>query len=121
MKSLTNLREAFLVFLALTVIALFNAGQAWERQELSMQYATMEITQMLSLDDVQVERIRVINATFEAEMSRMANENGKSKDDKMRLLLTERNSLIMEVLNENQKRILHAYCTELVSSTKDLE
>jgi hypothetical protein len=121
LKSLTNLREAFFVFLALTVIALFNAGQAWERQEISMHYATLEINQMLSLDDTQVDRIRAIYATCEAEIARTRNENSKSGEEKLRRLLNERNKLIMEVLNENQKRILHAYCTALVSSTKDFE
>jgi hypothetical protein len=62
LKSLTNLREAFLVFLSLTVIALFNAGLLWEEQKISQQYMNFELTQMLELNENQMEKIRSIQA-----------------------------------------------------------
>ena len=119
MNSFTNLREAFLVFLALTVIAIFNAGQTWEREEMSLHYATQEINQMLGLDEIQVRKIRTINAAYEEKLSGMINADDGCVEGK--LLLHKRNELIMEVLNERQKRILHAYCTNLVSSNEALE
>jgi len=118
LKSSSNLREAFLVFLTLTVIALFDAGQLWERQEISMRYATMEIIQLLELDQAQVDRIRSINTAFEIGVSRTSSENSKLQEDKIRILLCERNKRIMEVLDARQKSVLHSYCTNLVSVAK---
>ena len=70
LKSLTNLREAFLVFLSLTVIALFNAGLLWEEQKISQQYMNFELTQMLEMNENQMEKIRSIQTLYEIEVSK---------------------------------------------------
>ena len=115
MKSLTNLREAFLVFLSLTVIALFNAGLVWEEHKISQQYINFELSQILDLNEIQLEKIRSIQAAYEIEVSQV------TTSENIDLLVRERNRKIMEVLNEQQKRILHSYCTDLVSAAKIFE
>jgi hypothetical protein len=121
LKSLTNLREAFLVFLSLTVIALFNAGLLWEEHKISQQYINFELTQMLELNENQLEKIRSIQAAYEIEVSKVDSERIVSTSEKVNMLMRERNRKIVEVLNEQQKRILHTYCTDLVSVAKMFE
>ena len=121
LKSLPNLREAFLVFLSLTVIALFNAGLLWEEHKISQQYINFELTQMLDLTENQLEKIRSIQAAYEIEVSRVGNERIGSTSERVNLLMRERNRKIMNVLNEQQQRILHTYCTDLVSVAKMFE
>jgi GTPase SAR1 family protein len=121
LKSLTNLREAFLVFLSLTVIALFNAGLLWEEQKISQQYMNFELTQMLELNENQMQKIRSIQAVYEIEGSKLISESTASTAEKINLLTRERNKQIMEVLNEDQKKILRTYCTDLVSFAKMFE
>jgi hypothetical protein len=121
LKSLTNLPEAFLVFLSLTVIALFNAGLLWEEHKISQQYINFELTQMLDLNENQLEKIRSIQASYEIEVSRVTSKRAGSTPEKINLLMRERNRKIMEVLNEQQKRILHTYCADLVSVAKMFE
>jgi len=120
LKSLTNLREAFLVFLSLTVIALFNAGLVWEEHKISQQYINFELSQILDLNESQLEKIRSIQAAYEIEVSQVTSETTGSKSENINLLVRERNRKIMAVLNEQQKRILHSYCTDLVSAAKIL-
>lgn len=115
------MREAFLVFLSLTVIALFNAGLLWEEHKISQQYIGFELTQMLDLTENQLEKIRSIQAAYEIEVSRVGNERIGSTSERVNLLIRERNRKIMNVLNEQQQRILHAYCTDLVSVAKMFE
>jgi len=117
-KSLTNLREAFLVFLSLTVIALFNAGLLWQEQKISQQYMNFELTKMLELNENQMEKIRSIQAQYEIEVSKVICERTASTPEKINLLTHERNKQIMDVLNEDQKKILRAYYTDLVSFAK---
>jgi hypothetical protein len=114
------LREAFLVFLSLTVIALFNAGLLWEEQKISQQYMNFELTQMLELNENQVRKIKSIQELYDIEVSRLISE-GTASTEKMNLLTHERNKQVMEVLNEDQKKILRAYCTDLVSFAKMFE
>jgi hypothetical protein len=121
LKSDTNLPEAFLVFLSLTVIALFNAGVLWEGQKFSQQYMNFELTQMLELNENQLEKIRSIQLVYEREVTRISNGKAGSCPEKVKLLLHTRNRQIMEVLNEHQKIILHTYCTDLVSVAKMFE
>ena len=121
MKSLTNLREAFLVFLSLTVIALFNAGLLWEEQKISQQYMNFELTQMLELNENQMEKIRSVQALYEIKVSKIISEGTASTSEKINLLTHERNKQVMDVLNEEQKKVLRAYCTDLVSFAKMFE
>jgi hypothetical protein len=121
LKSLTNLREAFLVFLSLTVIALFNAGLVWEEHKISQQYINFELTKILDLNESQLEKIRSIQEDYEIEVSKVTSERIGSTSENINVLVRERNRKIMEVLNEQQKRILHSYCTDLVSAAKMFE
>jgi len=115
------LREAFFVFLSLTVIALFNAGLVWEEHKISQQYINFEVSQILNLNEIQLEKIRSIQAAYEIEVSQVTSKRIESTSENIGLLVRERNRKIMEVLNEQQKRILHSYCTDLVSSAKMFE
>jgi len=115
------LREAFLVFLSLTVIALFNAGLLWEEQKISRQYMNFELTQMLELNENQMKKIRSIQALYEIEVSKTINDGTASTTEKINLLTHERNKQVMDVLDEEQKKIIRAYCTNLVSFAKIFE
>jgi hypothetical protein len=115
------MRDAFLVFLALTVMALFNAGQLWEGQRISIRLLNFELTHLLDLDRSQMEKIQAINAVYEIEVSRLIDDNVVSRNEKVNALLTQRNDRIMEVLNEQQQKALYVYCTDLIFITKMLE
>ena len=115
------MREAFLVFLSLTVMALFNAGLLWEEQKISQQYMNFELTQMLELNESQMEKIRSIQALYEIEVSKIMSEGTALTTEKINLFTHERNKQIMDVLNEEQKKIIRAYCTDLVSFAKMFE
>ena len=115
------MREAFLVFLSLTVIALFNAGLLWEEQKISRQYMNFELTQMLELNENQMKKIRSIHALYEIEVSKVISEGTASTTEKINLLTHERNKQVMDVLDEEQKKIIRAYCTNLVSFAKIFE
>jgi hypothetical protein len=121
LKSLTNLSEAFLVFLSLALIALFNAGLLWEEQKISLQYMNFELTRMLELNENQMEKISSIHAEYEIEVSKVINESQGSRPEKINQLMRERNRRIMEVLNERQQKILSTYCSNLVSFAKMFE
>jgi len=123
-KSLTNLREAFLVFLSLTVIALFNAGLLWEEQKISQQYMNLELTQMLELNENQVKKIRSIQAVYEIEVSKVISEGTSPTSEKINLLTLQRNKQFIDALNEEQIKFLRTYCaccTDLVSFAKMFE
>ena len=76
---------------------------------------------MLDLNENQLEKIRSIQAAYEIEVSRVERERIGSTSEKVNLLMRERNRKIMDVLNEQQQRILHSYCTDLVSVAKMFE
>jgi hypothetical protein len=120
-KSSTNLREAFLVFLSLTVIALFNAGLLWEKHKISLQYMNFELTRMLDLNENQVEEIRSIQIAYEIELSKVSRHGSVQSREKIQQLVCERNRQIMDLLNERQMGILNSYCTDLMSFAKMLE
>jgi hypothetical protein len=105
----------------LTVIALFNVGLLWEEQKISQQYMNFELTQMLELNEKQMEKIRSIQAVFEIEVSKVKTEGIASRSEKINLLTRERNKQIMDVLNEKQKKLLRTYCPDLVSFAKMFE
>ena len=73
---------------------------------------------MLELNENQMEKIRSIQAQYEDEVSKAIIERTTSTPEKIDLLRHERNKQIMDVLNEEQKKILRAYCTDLVSFAK---
>ena len=80
-----------------------------------------ELTQMLELNENQMEKIRSIQALYEAEVSKMISEGTASTSEKMNLLTHERNKQVMDVLNEEQKKVLRVYCTDVVSFAKMFE
>ena len=80
-----------------------------------------ELTQMLELNESQMEKIRSIQALYETEVSKMISEGTASTSEKINLLTHERNKQVMDVLNEEQKKVLSAYCTDVVSFAKMFE
>ena len=80
-----------------------------------------ELTQMLELNENQMEKIRSIQAMYEIEVSKLVGEGTTSKSEKIYLLTRERNSQVMNVLNEEQKKVLRTYCTDLVLFAKMFE
>ena len=124
MNSLTNIREAFLVFISLTFIALLNLGQLWEGHRSSLEYVNWELIKLLDLNDHQVKKIERINATYDFELSKLGQDksgDGIVNQEKKDRLLLERSRQIMEVLNERQQDILYTYCTDLLSFNKLFE
>ena len=77
-----------------------------------------ELAQMLELNENQLEKVRSIQALYEIEASRIIGEGTAPTSEKINLLTHERNKQIMDVLNEDQKKILRAYYTDLVSFAK---
>jgi len=73
---------------------------------------------MLELNENQMEKIRSIHTLYEIEVSKIVSEGTASTSEKINLLTHERNKQIMDVLNEDQKEILRAYYTNLVSFAK---
>jgi len=124
MNSLTNIREAFLVFISLTFIALLNVGQLWEGHKSSLEYVNWELIKLLDLKDQQVKRIEAINAHYDFELSKVSRDqttDDQAKQEKNDRLLLERSRQIMEILNERQQEILYTYCTDLLSFNKLFE
>ena len=80
-----------------------------------------ELTQMLELNENQMKKIRSIQELYDIKVSGLISEGTASRSEKINLLTHERNRQIMEVLNEDQKKILRAYCTDLVSFAKMFE
>ena len=115
------MREAFLVFLSLTVMALFNAGLVWEQQRLALQFMNFELKRMLDLDEHQIEEIRSIQANYESEVSRIDVEGGQATATTVTNLIRERDRKILDVLSDQQKGILSTRCADVVSFSKMLE
>ena len=123
-NSPTNLRDAFLVFSALAVIALFNAVQLREERKISVGYVNWELTKLLELEDQQLVKIQAIHAEYEREMLKVYDDKSyevEFKRKKMDHLIFKRSMEIMEVLNEKQQKILYSYCTDLLSPNKMVE
>lgn len=76
---------------------------------------------MLALNPAQIQKINAINAVYETEISRLVDEDPEEKKETSSRLLRERNNRIMEVLNEDQQKILYTYCTDLISFSKMFE
>lgn len=80
-----------------------------------------ELTQMLALNPAQIQKINAINTLYETEISTLVDEDPEAKKENSSRLLRERNNRIMEVLNEDQQKILSTYCTDLISLSKTIE
>jgi hypothetical protein len=121
---LANLKEAFLVFITLTIMALFNVGQLWEGRRISAGYVNWELTKLLDLDEQQMKKIQSINAVYEYEMAKVYDDksiDGVVKKKKTDQLVSERNRQIMDVFNERQQKVLYTYCTDLLFFNKMFE
>jgi hypothetical protein len=73
------------------------------------------------LNPAQIQKINAINALYENEISTLVDEDPEAKKKNSSRLLRERNNRIMEVLNEEQQKILSTYCTDLISLSKIIE
>lgn len=107
-----------MVFLALTVIALFNAAQLREQHNTSVRLLNWELTQVLQLDKNQMEKIHIINAVYEVEVARLRHEDVAMKQEKVNQLLCERNKRILQVLDRDQQNMLYRYCSDVISFSK---
>jgi hypothetical protein len=118
LKSFVNLREAFVVFLALSAIACLNAGQIQHQHNTAVKLMNWELTQLLALDKNQMEKIHAINAVYEVALSKLHRHNNELKQQEVSRLLCERNKRILQVLNHEQQNILYHYCTDVISFSK---
>lgn len=116
MTSFKNLREAFVVFILLLAISILNAGQIVEEQRICMQYMNVRLTDMLELDEHQIEEIRGINLAYQSKLSNLEDADRLSAKMQIGLLYRERNRRIIQVLNERQRKVLHTGSVELISS-----
>ncbi len=100
----------------LTIMALFNTGQLLEARQIAVRYTNWELTQLLQLDKKQLERIHNIHVLYERKLSNVMQNTQQSMEEKSLALLRERNNYIMEVLNDDQQKILYTYCTDMIFS-----
>lgn len=114
MNTLSNLREAFSVFVILAFIGLVNAAQLWERQRNPVQLTNIELTESLKLELGQLEKIRAINLAYESEISQLRDDDIETANKKRNQLLRLRNKQVVEILTDQQKNILYGYCTNLM-------
>ena len=117
-KSIVNIREAFVVFLALGAIACLNAGQIRQQHDSAVLLMNWELTQALALDKTQVEKIHEIHMGYEVALTRLPGRDIASKHQEINQLLDERNQQILEVLNREQQKILYHYCTNVISHSE---
>lgn len=80
-----------------------------------MQYMNVRLAEMLELDKDQIERIRAINRAYQSELSNLEDENHRPAKARISQLLRERNSEIIEVLNERQRKVLYTCSMDLIS------
>jgi hypothetical protein len=114
-KSIVNLREAFVVFLALGAIACLNAGQIKQQHNSAIILMNWELTQVLALNKTQMQRIHDIHVRHEVALSRLTGHDITSKQQEISRLLGERNQQILKVLTRDQQKILYHYCTDVIS------
>ncbi len=83
---------------------------------MSTQYMNIQLTEMLELDRNQIEKIHSINLTYQTKAAGLLGMPGGSHvEKKVNRLLHQRNKEIIDVLTDDQQKILYTYCTDLIS------
>jgi hypothetical protein len=107
LNSLSSLRDGFLVFTVLALIALFNVGLHWEIQNITKRSIDFKAASILQLDEAQIHRIHAIQTACDLQLIRLKNEANFVGHEKIDQLLRERDKEILKVLNDNQQLMLH--------------
>jgi hypothetical protein len=101
-----------------------NVGQAWEGHKTSLQYVNWELSSLLKLNDIQVEKINAINAACDFELEKVNRDEvltARQKEKRTEDFLLQRSEAIMKILNDQQQELLYAYCAELLAFNKMFE
>lgn len=88
---------------------------------MSMQYMNIQLAEMLELDRDQIKKIHSINLTYQKKALGLLDEEEGPRNEKITKLLRERNKEIIDVLTEDQQKVLYTYCTDLISFSRMLE
>lgn len=86
-----------------------------------MQYMNIQLAEMLELDRDQVEKIHSINLTYQSKVLGLLDIEQVPRNEKINKLLCERNKEIIDVLTEDQQKVLYAYCIDRISFSRMLE
>jgi hypothetical protein len=110
LKERSGIKEAFLTFIFLTIVALTEIGLRWEQQygerRLIVEYVNSELTDMLRLNERQARQVAEINYTFYDRISEAYFVGFLDTDvfsNEMKTLVETRDLTIMKLLNEQQK------------------
>jgi hypothetical protein len=109
-KDRPHVKEAFLTFIFLAIVALTEIGVRWEQQygerKLIVEYINSELTDMLRLSESQAKQVSEINYTFydrisEAYLASFLDTDVFSAE--MKTIMETRDHTILKLLNEQQK------------------
>lgn len=82
---------------------------------MSTQYMNIQLTEMLELDRNQIEKIHSINLTYQTKAAGLLATPEGFHAEKANRLLHQRNKEIIDVLTDDQQKVLYTYCTDLIS------
>lgn len=110
MKDRPRVKEAFLTFVFLAMVALTEMGLCWEQQygerRLIVEYVNSELTDVLRLSESQAQQISEINYTCYDRISEAYLASFLDTDifsTEMKTIMDTRDHTIMKLLNEQQK------------------
>lgn len=109
-KDRPRIKEAFLTFVILIMIAMAEIGLRWEQQygerRLVVEYVNSELTNVLRLSEHQAKQISEINYSYYDRISEAYLASFRDTDvfsNEMRAITEKRDRTIMKLLNERQK------------------
>ena len=120
LNSLSSLRDGFLVFTVLALIALFNVGLHWEIQNITKRSIDLKAASILQLDEGQIHRIHVIQTACDLELIRLKTEHNFVGHEKIEQLQKTRDKEILRVLDGNQQLRMHRHCKDFATVTQML-
>jgi hypothetical protein len=110
LKDRSGVKEAFLTFVFLAIVALTEIGLRWEQQygerRLVVEYVNSELTGMLRLSETQARQVAEINYTCYDRVSEAYFVSFLDTDvfsNEMKMIMEARDLTIMKLLNEQQK------------------
>jgi hypothetical protein len=106
LKRQPNLKEALIACLGFSIIGLFNLGFHWGERTAFVENITWELQSQLTLSKSQTQKIMEINYEFYDAISNAQKQSSKHDvlEERINLLIIDKNRKIMSVLNEDQRR-----------------
>jgi len=106
LKRQPNLKEALIACLGFSIIGLLNLGFHWEERTAFVENITWELQSQLTLSKSQTQQIMEINYEFYDAIAQIQQQSTQhdALDERINLLIIDKNRKIMSVLNEDQQR-----------------